>query len=167
MYINGRIDENEVNFLIDSGAGVSIINPEIFDKISQNQKPKLQKEGVKMVGAGGKNIPFHGTGVFKFEIDSTIYEHTFWVADINLHGILGFDFLRKNKCLLDFAQGKIALDNLPNSPYTEDSDQIFSVMLKETMTLPAESETIVPAQFIQIPTKTITGTLKATYEFMK
>ena len=117
MYINGTIQDVDIKLLIDTGACVTIISPTIFNRIPQSRRPKLTKDEVNMVAANGNQIKCWGKGVFKLQWDKTEANHTVWVADIKEDGILGFDFLRANKCILDFAECAMLMDELPNSPY--------------------------------------------------
>ena len=166
MHICGRIFDNDVQFLIDSGASVSIISPVVFSNITEHTNFKLEQSNVTMTAADGNVIKCFGTGLFTIEMNGIEYEHQFWIAEISMDAILGFDFLKKNKCIIDFEYDKLLMDELPNSPYNT-PDQVYIIAATQTMTLPAESETIIPAHFVTMPTEQLTGIIQPTYEFVE
>ncbi len=155
-----------IKLLIDTGSSVSIINPTIYNRLPAESKPKLYQADIKMTTANGEQISCHGKGLFQFVIDGQTYEHEFYVAEISTAGILGLDFLKRNKCVLDMAETRLLMNELPSSPYMSEI-HVHTVAVTQTMELPAESETIIPAHFLETPTNLVTGVLSPVYEFIE
>jgi hypothetical protein len=75
---------NQLNFLVDSGASLSII------PFSSSQTPL----GPKLLGANGASIPTWGFQTKTIKIGTNTFEHEFLLAKVAIP-ILGLDFFRK------------------------------------------------------------------------
>lgn len=110
--------------LIDSGAEVSVISPEIEEAIKQNgQLPTLPLIGLNVYNATGNKI----TKAIKQVLlpiklkNETIQSPFIVVPQLNEGGILGNDFLEKNKAILDFENKKLTLkveNRITQIPFT-------------------------------------------------
>ena len=49
--------------------------------------------------------PFHGKGTFELDVEGKRVLQEVWVADIELEGILGMDFVRRYDCQIIAAPG--------------------------------------------------------------
>ena len=167
LYIQGQIYDQNISFLIDTGASVTIISPTIYNKLPQGKRPKLKPIDTTMTAADGKNINCMGTGWFHLTIDQTTYQHQIWVADINLNAILGLDFLNKHECSLDLHKGEIQFNELPESPYeTTNEIKCCQVIANQTTLLPPESETLITGNIINRPTDNTDAVLEPTFNFV-
>ena len=79
-----RDSHNQLDFLVDSGASLSII------PFSSSQTPL----GPKLLGANGASIPTWGFQTKTIKIGTTQFEHEFLLAKVAIP-ILGLDFFRK------------------------------------------------------------------------
>ena len=166
-YIVGRVQNVPVSFLIDSGATVSIISPSVYEQIPIERRPELTPAKERMSLANGEPMICRGSGKFCLEIDQVKVEHSIWVAEINTSGILGFDFLCENKCCLDFATNKLLFQELPDTPYEIEEDELFCrVASMKTTVIPPESEALVYVQFVEPPSDPQDGVLEPTFEFV-
>ncbi|KAL3865707.1 hypothetical protein ACJMK2_043069 [Sinanodonta woodiana] len=95
-----EVQGREVNFLIDTGANVTIINSSIYEQMSDLQKPYSEPASQQMKMAEGKCIQTRGVGNMDITIYDTEVKHAVLVAEIDkaIDGILGFDFLQRNQC---------------------------------------------------------------------
>jgi hypothetical protein len=74
-----------------------------------------------------------------------------WVANIDVLGILGYDFLKKNRCVLDTREGTVEVGGEPKDDAQEEvtssEDELCNlVRIAETVSIPPESETVIPAR---------------------
>jgi hypothetical protein len=79
-----RDSYNQLNFLVDSGASISII------PFPSSQTPL----GPKLVGANGASIPTWGFQTKTIKIGTNTFEHEFLLAKVAIP-LLGLDFFRK------------------------------------------------------------------------
>ena len=102
----------KLNFLLDTGSSQSIIN----ESISSTLDIKGSEESMFLVGTDGNRIPSN-LGTMKVSYKDQEFAHTFAIKDLDeafgivkqesgvqIHGILGSDFLQKYRYVLDFKE---------------------------------------------------------------
>lgn len=96
-----------VDAIVDTGADVTIISEEVFDKMVC--KPKLIRRVI--LNAAGKKMRMSGrvVGPVKLKIGSKTYEENIHVAPISQDMLLGFNFLQ-GRTVLDFVKGMFEID---------------------------------------------------------
>lgn len=133
MYVNIRVEGETAQFLIDTGATVSIVSSKYFDTLKQ--KPTLSKYDRKITSANGSHLLVTGKGSFAFEMGDSVFPVDAIVADIhNADGVLGLDFLRNENCTIDIASGKLFVWN--ENPLRKKSFHIFAGTMPNTKTTP-------------------------------
>ena len=153
-----------VSFLVDIGAGVSLLQGAVWDKIKP-QNHKLKTVTVhRLVGVNGIPISVRGSAVIQFSINGIKFKHEFVIADhITTEAILGLDFLESNKCVLDLANEKMYIQNklVPlQLLQTYNESQCLKVTVEETVTMPpcSEMELMVHVDTMQQGTWLVEGT---------
>ncbi|KAJ8033437.1 hypothetical protein HOLleu_23675 [Holothuria leucospilota] len=142
--VDGLLQEVPVNFLVDTGANITIINPRVYTSIPKSKQPKLLPAPVKMLLADGSVFPFQGRGVFQVCIAGRTVEHDVWVAEIGLDAILGLDFLRKHQCHLDILGGIISWDQVRLGEPQVDREQPDYQVLEPCRVILCETVVIAP-----------------------
>lgn len=117
--IEARIDMTPCLLLIDTGASVSFIDNKFLKK-QPLLKTFIEKGDTtflcNMLGGVSKSTNIIKTKNLTF--GGKTYEHQFQVLDLNIdhrnkeliyHGILGFDFLLRNKVVLNFSDLSFAI----------------------------------------------------------
>ena len=95
----------DVRFLVDMGSNITILSPAVMEKIRAPRQPVLEDVENHMILAAGSAKPFHGKGTFELEVEGRRVLQEVWVADIELEGILGMDFVRRYDCQIIAAPG--------------------------------------------------------------
>ena len=98
--VTGSVFGVEVTFLVDTGANVTILKPSVVNKIPVLERPSLKGVDTSMLLADGSSLPFQGRGRFSIQIGDQQVEHDVWVAEIELDGIFGMDFIKEHNCWL-------------------------------------------------------------------
>ena len=100
----------EMSFLVDSGASVSLLPLAWYESMPDEVRPPLRRQHVDVYG-GGTDHPIHIVGVIT--VDLTIngykYETNFHVASNEEHGILGTCFLARYDGLINFGRKELML----------------------------------------------------------
>lgn len=94
FYVRGNLAGVPLDFLVDTGADITIVRPEIYQKLSGSNRPQLEEVFVEMKVADGRPLVFQGKWMFQLEINGLKVEHEVWVASIDTDGLLGYEFLQ-------------------------------------------------------------------------
>ena len=139
-----RIYDSPVSFLIDTGAGVSLLSKLTWDKIKPTEEGLNPIVTHRLVGVDGVPIKVDGTVSVPITIGKVTLQHDFIVAEqITAEAILGLDFLEANKCILDLASGKMQITDQTVSLISQPSIkkvQCTQVRVTENLTIPPRSE---------------------------
>ena len=101
-----------VSFLINTGAGVSLLQGNVWDKIRSKDHKLTTVTLQRLVGADGIPIRIRGSTLIQFSTGSMEFKHEFVIADhITAEAILGLDFLEANKCMLDLSKQEMTNQN--------------------------------------------------------
>ncbi|CAC5405747.1 unnamed protein product [Mytilus coruscus] len=104
-----KIQNKEVNALIDTGSEVTILKDSVFDALTQ--KPYIIRE-TTMHGAGrDMRMTCRITNPTEFSIELLAFKETLHVAPIDCDMLIGADFLIKHGAILDVPAKKMNLRN--------------------------------------------------------
>ncbi|CAG2193266.1 unnamed protein product [Mytilus edulis] len=104
-----KIQDKEVNALIDTGSEVTILNDSVFETLAE--KPYIIRE-TTMHGAGRDMLmTCRITNPVEFSIQHLTFNERLYVAPIDCDMLLGADFLIKHSAILDVPAKKLTLKN--------------------------------------------------------
>ena len=96
LYIQGNINNNEIPFLLDSGATATLISEETYDQIGGEKSLPLSHRDLRIQGVDGANIKVRGYVNTNITFGNYTAKVTVIVCDMSLPGILGQDFIMEN-----------------------------------------------------------------------
>ena len=106
IYIEGKVQDVNVVFTVDTGASRTILSEKIYDKIKL-QKPPLTKSSMIIHQANGEPIKGIKCAKFDFEIGPLKLEKEVCVGDIQDDILLGMDMLSpRDGSVADILQSK-------------------------------------------------------------
>jgi hypothetical protein len=114
---------------VDTGAAYSVFP----------HKSAMKSTGPQLTGAGGKPIHCWGERELNLSFYGRRYSWTFLLADVQLP-ILGADFLRRNRLVVDLAAGQL-LDTATMERFGPASTVGGSTLLAKLQSPPLSSET--------------------------
>ena len=88
-----EILEQEIDFLLDTGADITLISIGTWNNIPEDLKPTLQNSEGQAHNVEGKPLSLLGTFTAPLHIGDTSFSTTVYVAEIQQQGILGLDLL--------------------------------------------------------------------------
>lgn len=102
--------------LIDSGAAVSLLSPDIFKQIKAISDLKPLDSLVQIKAVNGGDVEITDSYSLVIEIETEKFEHVFFVTKFNLSSsykaILGFDFLKNNETSVDFKRNCLIVNEI-------------------------------------------------------
>ena len=159
-----------VKFLVDTGASVTMLKHSVYKELSEEQRITLDNENRVMQLADGRTLPFIGKGDFLIRIGTIEATHNILVADIEVDGILGMDFLGSHRCeLLRNKNGYTLSLSGTRVPCHSSRGGLACrrIALCETVVLPPRSESIVTAQLMDGKATDELVVIEATSQFQE
>ena len=94
LFIDLKIGEQVITFLVDTGSSISILHHSIWDNNQSLKLASLNKMEFSAVTANGQPLDIIGSVVANVTAGALEMQHKFSIAgDINADGILGLDLL--------------------------------------------------------------------------
>ena len=105
-----HVFSNEVSFLVDTGAAVSLVSSEVWECIKSPTAPRMNPVGLRLVGVDGAPLQIQGSVTIELETSGKTFEQELIVVNaLTSEGILGLNFLEANDCVLDLTWGNFVL----------------------------------------------------------
>lgn len=136
----GQLNSITCHFTIDTGASRTIVRPELLKRtIMWNRRPTVQLQT-----ATGQPVTVFGETMAKITLGEQAFEYSVLIADITDDCIIGLDFLRDQKCVVDVSKGVLSF---PEQEVFLEGARSCAVYCLKTTTLPPRSETLVKVRF--------------------
>ncbi|GBL95329.1 Transposon Tf2-6 polyprotein, partial [Araneus ventricosus] len=107
-------DGAEIN-VTDFGANVSLIQPHIVDQIKTKTKVEYISRMVRIKTIDNTVFPYMSAINLKFKIENKWFSNQFFVTlnswNAQYHAILGYDFLQRNKVVIDTVNKQLLVGN--------------------------------------------------------
>ena len=97
-FVHANVNGKSVTLLCDSGTNGSILNSSLLNTWANNLEACLTPVNTMLLTVTGESKPFKGKAVVQIRLGKCTFQHEVLFADIIQDGILGIDFLIKNKC---------------------------------------------------------------------
>ena len=145
--MSGEVREVEIEWLIDTGCGLSLISEEVYRRIPEQDRPVLEENEIPMKTADGSRLPDLGKTHLRVRVDKKEYTHPFVIARLTDDGIIGTDFLRMHGGNIDFSKNRFCLDGKAMTTRNGLArDRCYRVSLAEEVVIPAGSRMVVPGK---------------------
>ena len=143
-HIEGEVLGSTTLFMIDTGAAISLLRKDIWDKTSSDSIRMQPWPGQSLVAVDGSPLTVHGRVMLPVRLGNHKEEVTFAVTDrLTVEAIFGLDFLENNKCTLDLRRRTLTLSDSTTvllSPSKPSAAEQLAVSATQTIRIPAASE---------------------------
>ncbi|PIK44772.1 Retrovirus-related Pol polyprotein from transposon [Apostichopus japonicus] len=148
LYVTGKLEGVRVNFLVDTGAEVTVIQTGVFRRLTTGKALRLDEVPLDLAAADGRPLTFLGRGNLLLKVGELEVEHEVLVADIDADALLGYDFLKLYNCTIDAGAGKLTIGKRQLEQLGTDVDKSVGtrVVVANTVVVPASSEKVVMAR---------------------
>lgn len=130
-------NDRQLNMLLDSGAFNNLLDERCFDELNAIEPLDITQEKNELLGAGGGfetsfttqvNIKLGNrqfdTSFIVFKAD--VFDHVRENYGVELHGILGHEFLVNNQPILDFSKSMVLFNN-PSGQENNTNDDLIEL----------------------------------------
>ncbi|CAC5425634.1 USP8 [Mytilus coruscus] len=111
MFVELSIQDVLVKFVVDTGATLTLVSTRVYDLIPDLCRPHLSKTRSQIKSVCDKYLSLRGKGSFKMDFGKEKFTSEAVVTDLQVDGILGLDFMKKNKCLIDVSANLLHIAN--------------------------------------------------------
>lgn len=111
----GRLNGQDVHLLVETGAGISVINEHFITELYGGILPDLHTSSSSQVKTvSGEAVPVFGNMKVTLQIAEGDYSCDFLVVrTLAYQAVLGRDFLRANGAVINLKLGTLQLDDQP------------------------------------------------------
>jgi len=145
-----RVNGKMTKAVLDTGAEVTVIGSHLYFGLSEEQRPKLKKAVRNLVVAeAGKKMDTDGITTVDVQIGDHNFKWDMYVAPIGDNVLLGCDIVDEMNITINSKKGIQIDGNWINCDVERRTDdKIARVQLAENVTVPANSEIILPGKKI-------------------
>lgn len=140
-FVKVLIGDLDIKMLVDTGSAATLLSKQILSSL---ENIELEDESSILTTADGEPMTVIGRCTLDLSILNNKFSQSVIVADLgNLGGIIGLDFLARNRVMFDTGRGVLKFRDF-DVVLTNDSEQETTcarVQLTETCEIPGESET--------------------------
>jgi len=137
-FIQVEIRDIQLEMLVDSGSACTLLNKNIYDKMSGN-KSSLMLCTNKLQAANGSYLEVYGSTNMKMKINEVIFKCNVIICELgSIDAILGTDFLKEKKCIINFDENILGINQLM-VPLRHRSSNVKDVRIIEQTSIPAQS----------------------------
>jgi hypothetical protein len=141
-----------VNFVVDTGACVSIMSTAVYNTIPEGCRPKLEEvdSSMRLQVANDGLLEIDGKCEVTFRSSGNLFKCKVFVANIHDDGLIGLDFLYENDYQLS-AQNGLRLNGKKCRTYVEKVPlRAVRVTTRAKVNIPPNSECVIPGQAINL-----------------
>ena len=119
--LEGSISGVPTSFLLDTGAAMTLIHKDTWEKVAAGQEI-TSSSSLKLVGADGSPLSVYGKARVNLEVDGEkMAIDAAIVSPLTSEAILGLDFLKEHKALIDIPQKQLYLGDKKRAPPLRES----------------------------------------------
>ena len=113
MEAHGQVDGTPTAFILDTGAAVTLLHQDLWDRGKRPQSTLEPWNGPKLVGANGTPMRVHGTAMVNLTLAHKIFPTQVVVTESLAAGaIMKLDFLEKNRCIIQADKRMLTLPEM-------------------------------------------------------
>ena len=144
LFVYGQIAGQNFKFLVDTGASISVLGKQAFEKLPDSVKSMLKPHDNTVLAAGGTRLSHVGDITLELSLNGQVTVCNFLVADISDDGILGLPFLADTGTRLDFGRKEFIFNEQTVDCFDRENQCISqTVRCAKTVTIPARCQMII------------------------
>ena len=134
LFLTGNAYGVDIKFLVDTGATLSILHPDKYYTIPKKHIPPLEPYKLKLRMGDGALRSTLGCSVIPLVFNGQLLPQKMVIADIDVSGVLGYDFLYESAVSINVRDGSLALNGSKVQCELESElPSVFRVTVGETI----------------------------------
>ena len=110
-YVSVVVNGLPINLLVDTGATVSLLSKAVFDTMGKTDDTITKVKG-DVLSTNGSPLKVLGKTSIELKLADKAWVQDVIIADLNVDGILGMDFLVKHRCIINFYTGLVSIPGI-------------------------------------------------------
>ena len=141
-YVHGSIGPEIVEWLIDSGAGPSLLDYGVYTSLKPETRPNLVEYSTNLLAAGGTQLKVYGEITIGVTFGKLDFPISLVVADLGgLQGILGSRFIRSAEdVVFDLKKGTMVVGSEVCYLHEKSGEASCYVRIEQTVEVPCNHE---------------------------
>ena len=132
--------------MVDTGSSTTLLSTSTVYQLFGNLKEVQSTDtSCNLTSVDGTPLDIKGKLNLQFNLGDLMFQHEFLVADIDLTGILGLDFLEQYDIVIKISSGTLQIGDKSIELERNDSEKCARVKLSKRIVVPPESEMVVKA----------------------
>jgi dUTPase len=159
-----------VNILVDTGACVTVLKRDIFNKLPPSSQDMLKPVNLNLVTATGETSAFLGKLNIDMNLGNNEFNHEVLIGDIQNDGILGVDFLTPNRCDVLLSKSCLSFEGkkIPCFHFNKNmKPTVCRISVAQDIVVPPEAEVIILGELVDPVVNTETAMVSAISTFAK
>ncbi|XP_064631689.1 uncharacterized protein LOC135489979 [Lineus longissimus] len=147
LYLSGKVNDQSTSMLLDTGAVVTLISSDLWDRLDSAKKP-LEPAMGSLMSATKEDLQILGIVDADLQIGSMVYCHPVVVVEKLSHSrLLGSDFFFKHHCTIRYetATLEVGKEEIPLRRQRYEP-KMCRVILGKSLRIPVQTEMIVPGK---------------------
>ena len=146
FFVPGLAEASHVSWLIDTGCTSTILSSRVWSQMDEEERPDLLPYSGHLMSADETPIKVQGRAIFHITLGEVQVQHSAIVADVMNDGLLGLDFMREHKMVVNFSTLEITMEGKKVVSHCNiGTDRACRVVAIENTTLPSRSRTVLAA----------------------
>ena len=109
LFLTGNAYGVDIKILVDTEATLSVLHPDKYYTIPKKRRPRPQPYKLKLRMGDGALGSTLGCSVIPLVFNGQLLPQKMVIADIDVSGVLGYDFLYENAVSINVRDGSLAL----------------------------------------------------------
>ena len=143
--MEGSIQDQPVDWLIDTGCDPTIISQKIFSQIPARKRPSLRPFGTELVQADGTPLPVEGIATMTIKLGKQSLQCDVVVGDLESEGLLGVGLLKKYGGKIDLQSDTLIMSGKTIKAHQAGMLSCNRVAVAETVLVPAGHRMVIEA----------------------
>ena len=166
-YLKGRFDRNEHMMLLDTGCSHSVMPWSLYTALTEDSLSGWTESTTSGFLADGSAIRIQGMASVRFKIENTTFIHDFQIAEIDGKILLGMDFFRRHRCVIDVHHYSITIGRQTLQCCDANGHPlIINVQSQRSVIVPPQSEKLIEGWLTRFKRGSTEGIVEARHNIV-